>query len=64
MKIYKNLNIKGTVLDKNQLENYMEKIASDHILKQKSDKNTYPIPRMKENFEIIESVYNLLRRTH
>ena len=60
MKIYRNLNIKGAILDKNQLENHMEKMASDHILKNKSDKDTYPIPKMKDNFEIIEEVYNLL----
>ena len=64
MKIYRNLNIKGTILDKVQLESFMEKIASDHILVNKSSKDTYPIPLMKENFEIIEEVYNLLRRTY
>ena len=64
MRMYKNLNIKGTMLDKVQLENYMEKLASDHTLQNKSNKDTYPIPIMKENFEIIEEVYNLLRRTY
>lgn len=64
MKMYRNLNIKGTILDKQQLENYMEKIASDHIIQARSNKDTYPIPIMKENFEIIEEVYNLLRRTY
>ena len=64
MKMYKNLNIKGTILDKKQLENYMEKMASDHILQSKSNKDTYPIPMMKENFEIIEEVYNLLRKSY
>ena len=60
MKRYKVLNTKGAVLDKEQLEKYLEKLASDHILKEKSDKNTYPIPRMLENFEAITEVYNLL----
>ncbi len=60
MRSYKYLNIKGAVLDKKQLENYLEKLASDHILKEKSDKNTYPIPRMQENFIAITEVYNLL----
>lgn len=59
-KKYKNLNIKGTVLDRAQLENYLEKMASDHILQNYSDKDTYPIPEMNENFEIIEEVYHLL----
>ena len=60
MNKYKILNTKGAVLDKYQLEKYLEKLASDHILKEKSDKNTYPIPRMQENFAVITEVYNLL----
>ena len=54
------LSIKGAVLDKIQLENYLEKVASDHVLKKYSDKNTYPIPRMLENFDTITAVYNVL----
>ena len=50
MKEKRKLNIKGAVLDKNQLANYLEKIASDHILADKSSKDTYPLPRLKENF--------------
>ena len=57
---YKILNGKGAILGQNELENYLEKMASNHILKNNSDKNTYPIPRLKENFEIITQVYNLL----
>ena len=57
---YKVLSIKGAVLDRYQLENYLEKLASDNILKNKSDKNTYPIPRLKDNFEYITEVYNIL----
>ena len=57
---YKILNIKGVVLDKNQLENYLAKLASDNILQNKSDKKTYPIPRLKDNFEYITNVYNIL----
>ena len=60
LKKYKILNINGAVLDKNQLENYLQKIASDHILTNRSDKNTYPIPRVKENYEFISMVYTLL----
>ena len=60
MQNYKILNIKGVLLDKNQLENYLAKLASDNIIKNKSDKNTYPIPRLKENFEYITNVYNTL----
>ena len=60
MKTNRILSTKGAILDKYQLERYLEKLASDHVLKEKSDKNTYPIPRMKENFELITEVYNLL----
>ena len=60
MKNYKTLNIRGTVLDKHQLETYLEKIASEHLLKNNSDKETYPIPILKNNFEFIKKVYNLL----
>lgn len=54
------LNIKGTVLDREQLEAYMEKLASDDVLQNKASKDTYPIPRMMENFEKITKVYLLL----
>lgn len=60
LKEYRVLNINGAVLNKNQLENYLQKVASSHILKSKSDKNTYPIPRVKENYEFINMVYILL----
>jgi len=54
------LNIKGTILDKCQLQNYFEKMASDNVLKSKTDRKTYPIPRLNANFEFITEVYNLL----
>lgn len=60
MKPFKVLNIRGTILDKNQLEKYLEKIASEHILKNKSDKDTNPIYRLKDNFKFITEVYNIL----
>ena len=53
-------NINGIVLDKEQLKKYLENIASDHILKQKSDKETYPIPELEKNFEYITKTYDLL----
>ncbi len=56
-------NVKGTALDKQQLENYLEKLASDNVLKSRSDKESYPIPRMIENFNFITKVYYLLN-TH
>ena len=57
---YRTLNHKTVSLDKVQLEEYLEKLASDHILQKKSDKDTYPIPKLKENFNVIEEVYHLL----
>lgn len=60
MKLVKILNIKGALLDKYQLENYLEKIASDHILQDKAEKVTYPIPRLEDNFNFITGTYELL----
>ncbi len=60
MKNYRILTTKGAVLDIYQLERYLEKLASDQTLKEKSDRATYPIPRMLDNFEVITEVYNLL----
>ena len=57
---YKSLNHKSVYLGKEQLEQYLEKLASDHILQSYSTKETYPIPKVKENFAIIEEVYHLL----
>ncbi len=57
---YKILNGNGAILGESGLEQYLEKIASDHSLKPNSDKNTYPIPRLEENFEVITEVYQLL----
>ena len=57
---YRFLNIKGTVLDNYQLQNYMEKIASNHEIKQTSEKWAYPIPRLKDDFKFIENTYELL----
>lgn len=57
---FKKLYINGVLLEQNQLENYMQKIASDHIVRNKSNKITYPIPRVKENYNYIKMVYKLL----
>jgi len=54
------LNIKGAVLDQKQLETYLEKVASEHILQEKSNKDTYPIPRLDENFKQITKTYDIL----
>ena len=59
-KKYKYLNIKGTILDNYQLKNYMEKIASSHEIKENTERLTYPIPRLKDNFKFIEKTYQIL----
>ena len=54
------LKIAGAILDSNQLENYLEKLASDHIIQKNSNKNTYPIERLKDNFKFITKTYEIL----
>lgn len=58
----KNLNLKGVLLDKAKLCKYLETVASDQIIQNSSQKNTYPIPALRENFEFITDVYNLLNK--
>ena len=60
MKTNKILKIDGTIVDKKQLENHLQKIASNHNLVNKPSKETYPIPQLIENYETIKIVYNLL----
>ena len=62
MRLDKILNIEGAVLNKHQLEEYFEKIASDHVIKNSSNKNIFPIKRLDENFETITIIYNLLNK--
>ncbi len=60
MKDNRKLKINGTILEKSQLESYLEKIASSHNITTKSQKDTYPIPQMLENYRTIKEVYQLL----
>lgn len=60
MSSYRFININGAAVEGENLEKYLEKIASNHIITAKSSKNTYPIIRMKENFDAIKEVYDLL----
>ena len=62
MKENKVLKIKGAILDKNQLKSHLEKTASSHNLTNKSNKYTYPVPQMLENFKVIQHVYMLLNQ--
>ena len=60
MKENRKLKITGTMLEKSQLQKHLEKIASSYNITTKSQKDTYPIPGLIENFKTIEEVYNLL----
>ena len=60
MKKTRFLNIKGALLDEKQLEKYLENIASEHIVQKKSNKKTYPINRLENNFKFITKTYELL----
>ena len=60
LKENKILKINGTMLEKSQLEQHLEKIASSHNTTTKSQKDTYPVPHLIENFKTIEQVYELL----
>lgn len=62
MKKSKTLNIRGALLDKNQLSKYIEKIASEHNVKNNSNKKTYPIYNLKENYKFILETYNILNK--
>ncbi len=54
------LNINGTLLEKEQLKMHLEKIASSHNLVINSDKQTYPIENLQEDYQLIKEVYELL----
>ena len=62
LKTKKRLNIQGTLLGEKQLEQYLEKMAAEHTLRKKSNKSTYPIERLKENFIYITNTYDLLNQ--
>ncbi len=62
MKKNKELNIRGALLDKNQLGIYIEKIAADHNISNNSNKNTFPIPKLLNDYKFILETYKLLNR--
>ena len=62
MKKYKKLNIRGTLLDRSQLSKHIEKTASEHSIKSFSNKDTYPIPKLMEDYKFILETYNLLSK--
>ena len=60
MKKNRTLNIRGTLLDRGQLGQYIEKIAAEHNVKSSSEKDTYPVPKVKEDYRFILETYKLL----
>ena len=62
MKNYRELNIRGALLDKNQLSRYMEKIAAEHNISNNSSKDTYPISKLIKDYKFILETYKLLNR--
>ena len=60
MNTNKILKINGTLLDKNQLERHLEKVAANHNIVAKSKKETYPVPQLLQSYEFIKETYNLL----
>lgn len=57
---YKVLNIKGINLEEKQLEKYLIQEAEEHIIGEKSEKNTYPIKILQKNYSNILKTYKLL----
>ena len=57
---YRQLWVEGALLNKQELYSYLEKISASHTISSKSEKSTYPVPRMIENYNVIKEVYNML----
>ena len=60
MRENKKLQITGVMLEKEQLKKHLEKIASSHNIISRSQKDTYPIPILLEDYEKIKEVYKML----
>lgn len=56
----RNLNIQGTMLDKEQLKTFLEKIATEQNVEEKSNKETFPEKNIKSNYLYIRETYKLL----
>lgn len=59
--MYQILSAKETVLDKKQLKEYLTKLAADNVIKETSNIDTYPMPRVLDNFKYISLVCTLLK---
>ena len=60
MKKNRSLNIRGTLLDRNQLSSYIEKTAAEHNIRTSSSADTYPVPKVREDYKFILETYKLL----
>ncbi len=60
MRKNRKLNISGTILNSTQLASYMEKIASNYSIQKYTSKDTYPIPSLKQAYNIILMTYKKL----
>ena len=54
------MSINGAILTTKELEEYLEKLGATHSVIPKSNRNTYPIPRLMENYYAIKDVYDML----
>jgi len=58
--VFKTLNISGALLEEKQLLEHIENIASYHNIKVSSDRNTYPIDALNQNYKLILETYHVL----
>ena len=58
--VFKTLNISGTLLEEKQLLKHIENIANNHNIKVFSDKNTYPIYHLNQDYKFILETYQIL----
>ena len=56
----KYLNISNTILSKDNINRYLEKLSAQSVVTKYSLKATYPKDRIKDNFEYISLIYTLL----
>ena len=55
------MSVNGAILTTMELEEHLEKLGAMHNLTQKSSKDTYPIPRLMDNYLVIKEVYELFK---
>ena len=58
--VFKTLNISGTLLDEKQLLKHIGDVANNQNIKMFSDKCTYPIFALNQNYKFILETYQIL----